>query len=82
MRRAKSRRDAPVKVWPVPIALGLITAVGLVAALLGDGWLNMLSWLALALPLVVIAVFWRRGARGRDPGPVTNSRIKFPDNVR
>jgi hypothetical protein len=85
MRRgARTHDKAPVAIWPVPIALGLISAIGLVAALLGDGWLNVLSWLSLALPLLVIAVYWRRGATraDRDAEPLTSTRIKFPDNAR
>ncbi|PYD62511.1 hypothetical protein [Gluconacetobacter entanii] len=43
-----------VAVWPWPIALGLLTAFGLLSALLGQHgiWLA-LSWAALSIPLIV-----------------------------
>ena len=45
---ANARRD----VWTIPILLGLLTAIGLTSALLGDGIWDVVSWCALALPLV------------------------------
>jgi hypothetical protein len=38
----------------MPIALAVVTAVGLLSALLGDGFWDALSWLALATPIAVI----------------------------
>jgi hypothetical protein len=40
-------------VWGVPIALGVITAVGLIAGLMSDGAGDVVSWLALAIPVGV-----------------------------
>ena len=40
--------------WPVPIAIALLTAIGLVAALTGDGWRDASSWIALAAPLAAL----------------------------
>jgi len=37
--------------WPV--GLGLLTMIGLLAALLGDGPWDALSWLLLAAPLAI-----------------------------
>jgi hypothetical protein len=37
----------------MPAALALSSAVGLLAALLGDGSWDILSWLALGVPIVV-----------------------------
>nr|WP_240906362.1 hypothetical protein [Komagataeibacter xylinus] len=54
-----------VAVWPWPIALGLLTAFGLLSALLGQHgiWLA-LSWAALSIPLIVTVICliraWRR----------------------
>ena len=54
-----------VAVWPWPIALGLLTAFGLLSALLGQHgiWLA-LSWAALSIPLIVTLACliraWRR----------------------
>jgi hypothetical protein len=46
--------------WPVPILLALLTVAGLTVALLGDGWRDWLSWIALALPPAAVAGAWRR----------------------
>lgn len=48
------------QVFAVPTLLAAVTAVGLLSALLEDGAWDVLSWLAMALPLLVIAVCWRR----------------------
>lgn len=48
--------------WRWPTWLGLATAAGLIAALLTDGWVDLLSALALGLP--VAAAAWC-GARRR-----------------
>ncbi|GAN87288.1 hypothetical protein LU298_12275 [Komagataeibacter intermedius] len=54
-----------VAVWPWPIALGVLTAFGLLSALLGQHgvWLA-LSWAALSIPLIVTLACpiraWRR----------------------
>ena len=47
---ATARRD----VWTIPVLLGLLTAIGLTSALLGDGIWDVVSWCALALPLVAV----------------------------
>jgi hypothetical protein len=47
--------------WPIPIAIALLSIVGLVAALTGDGWRDVLSWLALAAPIA--ATGWAMHAR-------------------
>lgn len=47
------------RVWEWPIVLALLSTVGLLAALLGEhgGWLA-LCWIALGIPLLVIARYW------------------------
>lgn len=49
----KPRQSSFWKVFGVPLAIGALVAVGLFAALLGDGVWDSLSWLALALPAVI-----------------------------
>lgn len=46
--------------FAVPIVLGLLSAIGLTAALLGDGLWDALSWLALGVPIAAIAFAWSR----------------------
>jgi hypothetical protein len=47
------------KVYGPGIVLAVITLFGLLSALLGDGIWDGLSWVALTIPLVVIA--WKYG---------------------
>lgn len=47
-------RNGRIRVWTAPIALGVVTAAGLIAALLSDASGDALAWLALAAPIVVI----------------------------
>ena len=50
--------------WRWPIALGLLTAIGLLSALLGDAIWDTLSWFALAAPVAAAAWYaWRPAAR-------------------
>ena len=46
--------------WAWPTALGLLTASGLASALVSDGWGDAWSWLALGLPVGVMAWFCLR----------------------
>ena len=52
------------KTWGAPLALGVLSLVGLVAALVADGWGDALSWIALAVPVAVSVWGW-----SRPPGP-------------
>jgi len=49
------------KVYGPAIILAGITLFGLLSALLGDGVWNALSWVALAVPLVVFAWNYLKG---------------------
>ena len=61
MSRA-GRRHGGADTWRWPIALALLSVIGLVSALLGDGPWDVLSWIALGLPVVVI--IWHAGLTG------------------
>jgi hypothetical protein len=51
---------SPRQIWGAPITLGVVSAVGLVAALLADGLWDVLSWIALAVPVAVsVWGLWR-----------------------
>jgi hypothetical protein len=43
------------QIFAMPIVIAVISIVGLVGALLGDGWLDAISWAGLLVPLAVIA---------------------------
>ena len=51
MRRA---RQSLRQVFAAPLLLAILTGIGLLSALTGDGWRDALSWLTLAVPLLVI----------------------------
>lgn len=42
------------QIFGAPIAVALATGVGLVAGLIGDGWLDVLAWIGLAIPVIVV----------------------------
>ncbi|RZL11237.1 MAG: hypothetical protein EOO89_20520 [Pedobacter sp.] len=44
-------------IWTVPIILAIISSIGLLSALNGDSIWDALSWLALAIPLIVGGYF-------------------------
>jgi len=41
------------QIWSTPLALGAASAIGLLSALLADRLWDVLSWIALAAPVVV-----------------------------
>jgi hypothetical protein len=43
----------PSQIWGVPILLGVLTTIGLVAALLGDGIWDLVSAVTLGAPVLV-----------------------------
>jgi len=44
-----------IRVWTAPIWIGVISTIGLIAALLSDDGLgDYLAWLALAIPVAVV----------------------------
>ena len=44
-------------VWTIPLWLGLISLFGLIAALVGDDLWDILSWITLTVPLIIIGRF-------------------------
>ena len=47
--------SAARKLWGMPVLLGVLTAIGLVAGLLGDGWWDVVAVAALGTPVAVAA---------------------------
>jgi len=64
------KRDPTIRTWPWPIALALISLIGLVAGLVSASLGDVMAWIGLGLPLAVIVrhVFARRPARRGDAG--------------
>ncbi len=44
------------RIWRMPLLLGVLTAFGLMAALLGQGPWRVTAWLALAVPLACAGI--------------------------
>jgi len=65
------------KVYGPAIILALITIYGLLSALLGDGVWDELSWVALAIPLSVIAWKYSQGSR---TGIRTGKKVRGSSN--
>ncbi len=61
------RRQSLRRIFAVPLLLALLSAVGLVSALVGDGAWDVLSWLTLAMP-IAIGVYCFARPRGPSPG--------------
>ncbi len=61
-RQGEDRRSGPsvARVLGVPLALAVLSAIGLISALLGDGAWDMLSWLALGFPVAVTTRYLAR----------------------
>lgn len=50
-----------VEIFRIPALLALVSLAGLISALLGAGWWDILSWITLGLPVAAIA--WAFSAR-------------------
>jgi len=52
-----------VEIFRIPALLALVSLAGLISALLGAGWWDILSWISLGLPVAAIAwaYAFRRG---------------------
>jgi hypothetical protein len=48
------------QVFAAPLAIAILSGIGLISALLGDHIWDVLSWLALTVPVVVILWYWLR----------------------
>ena len=48
------------QVFAAPLAIAILSTVGLISALVGDDIWDLLSWLTLAVPVVVILYYWLR----------------------
>jgi hypothetical protein len=51
------------QVFAAPLAIAVLSTVGLISALVGDDIWDVLSWLTLAVPVTVILWYWLRRPR-------------------
>jgi hypothetical protein len=45
------------QIFALPILIGILSTIGLIAALVGDGWWDGLSWTSLSLPVLLYLFF-------------------------
>ncbi|MBP1295742.1 MULTISPECIES: hypothetical protein [Bradyrhizobium] len=49
------------QIFGAPLVIAIVSTVGLISALVGDGWWDAVSWVGLGLPVLLYLVFtWRR----------------------
>lgn len=59
---------SPRQIWGMPIILALVSAGGLLSALLGNGFWDAASWVALLVPIATPLTYGLR--RARRVGPI------------
>ena len=59
MRARSVRVQSGWRIFRWPLVMALANAVGLVAALIGDGVYDLVSWATLGLTLIVMVAAWR-----------------------
>jgi hypothetical protein len=62
MTSARAGRQTVRQIVAWPALIGVLSTVGLLSALLGDGIWDGVSWIVLAIPVVLYCGFVRRGA--------------------
>jgi len=48
------KHNAWIRLWGKPLLIALLSIAGLITALVGDGFWDIFSWVALALPVIII----------------------------
>ncbi|MBN9013345.1 MAG: hypothetical protein J0H25_09935 [Rhizobiales bacterium] len=59
----RASRQTLSQIFGWPLVIGVLSTVGLIAALVGDGIWDGVSWLALLLPILLYALFLLRPRR-------------------
>lgn len=53
-KRAGALSRSYARVFAIPALVALVSTIGLVSALVGDGFFDTVSWIALGIPVVLI----------------------------
>lgn len=48
------KNNPSLRLWGKPLLIALLSITGLIAALVGDNYWDVYSWLALGLPVVIV----------------------------
>ena len=59
MSNRKTVAQSNWRIFRWPLLIGIISIVGLVSALVGDGWYDVLSWLCLGACILLMVAAWR-----------------------
>lgn len=51
------RRQTHGQIFAIPMVIGILSVVGLLSALIGDGLWDGVSWVTLAIPIFLYAYF-------------------------
>lgn len=51
------------KVWQIPLLLSVLSLIELISALTGEGFWDLLSWLTLGIPMLIIVFFVMKHSR-------------------
>ena len=54
----RGRRQTNGQIFAIPIVLGVLSIVGLISALVGDGVWDGVSWATLAIPILLCGYFF------------------------
>lgn len=60
---ARRQHRTPWEIFGWPLIVGVLSAAGLLAALVGDGLWDVVSWATLLPPIALCGFFIRRGGR-------------------
>lgn len=58
------RRQTLWQIFIIPLVLGVLSTVGLISALVGDGVWDGVSWITLGIPILLCAYFFLKPRRG------------------
>lgn len=54
----RPRRQTNGQIFAIPIVLGVLSIIGLISALVGDGVWDGVSWTTLAIPILLCGYFF------------------------
>lgn len=54
----RARRQTNGQIFAIPALLGVLSIIGLVSALVGDGVWDVVSWVTLAIPILLCGYFF------------------------
>lgn len=70
------------RLWDIPILVGVLSAIGLIAALVDEGVGDIVGWVTLAVPVAAVGLcLWRARSTEREPaarGRGNRSRSRSP----